>query len=79
MLLIEIALIRRHQPKYSSKVDQSRYVECLKKSLAYIDADIDSMGMLDNTVRKLNDVLDSCAKSVAPRAKARPRKAKLKV
>ena len=37
------------------------------------------MGMLDNTVRKLNDVLDSCAKSVASRAKARPRKAKLKV
>ena len=35
--------------------------------------------MLDNTVRKLNDVLDSCAKAAAPRAKARPRKAKLKV
>ena len=60
-------------------MDQGRYVECLKKSLPDIDTDIDSVGMLDNMVRKLNDVLDSCAKAAAPKAKARPRKARLKV
>ena len=59
-------------------VDQERYNANLASSLRELDTEINTLGALDNSVKKLNDLLDSCARSAAPNTENRPRKAKLR-
>ena len=40
--------------------------------------DIDSVGALNNSAMKLNEILENCARSAAPCKEKRPRKAKLR-
>ena len=60
------------------KLDKDLYNSLLSSALQEVDTSVDTVGTLNNSVMKLNDVLDTCAKAAAPSKERRPRKAKLR-
>lgn len=61
------------------KINQESYNSNLSTALWEFDTEITSVGTLDNSVKKLNEILDTSARSAAPNAEKRPRKAKLRI
>ena len=61
------------------KLDKELYNSgLLSSALQEVDTSVDTVGTLNNSVMKLNDVLDTCAKAAEPSKERRPRKAKLR-
>ena len=60
------------------KLDRELYKTKLSLAVQHVDTNIDTVGALNNSVMKLNETLDNCARSAAPSKEKRPRKAKLR-
>ena len=60
------------------KLDKELYEAKLSLAVQHVDTNIDTVGALNNSVMKLNETLDNCARSAAPSKEKHPRKAKLR-
>ena len=61
------------------KVDKDQYVTEVGSQLSRVKRELSSLGVLDNEISKLTDVLLAAATKSAPTVKKRRRKAKLAV